>query len=279
MTSPTPSGLGPAAPVAVVVGAGAMGMAAARRLGERHRLILADRDEPHLQRQSEALRAEGHDVVGVACDVVDPAAVARLAAATAQRGPLRVLAHVVGLSPSMADWRTIMNVNLVGAALVHDAMLPLAVADAAAIFVASMAAQIAPPADDVTALLDRPLEPGFSERLEAALREPPTPALAYQLSKFALVRMCQRNAAAWGARGARIVSLSPGLIASPMGALEFERQPMKHGLLQRTPLGREGGLLEIADALEFLASDRASFVSGIDLLVDGGLAAAMRHPA
>ena len=94
----------------------------------------------------------------------------------------------------------------------------------------------------------------------------------------ALIRMCQRRAATWGARGARILSLSPGLIATPMGALEFQNRPQKYTLLATTPIKREGTMLEIADAVEFLLSDRASFISGIDLLVDGGLAAAMRYP-
>ena len=75
-----------------------------------------------------------------------------------------------------------------------------------------------------------------------------------------------------GGLGARIVSLSPGLIATPQGAREFEKSAGKMKLYERTPLGREGTMLEIADAIEFLASDRASFISGTDLLVDGGLA-------
>jgi len=73
-----------------------------------------------------------------------------------------------------------------------------------------------------------------------------------------------------GERGARIVSVSPGLIATPMGAVEFGAQSPQAQMLARTPLQREGTMLEIADAVEFLASDRASFISGIDLLVDGG---------
>ena len=101
-------------------------------------------------------------------------------------------------------------------------------------------------------------------------------AKAYQLSKAALVRMCRDRAAAWGARGARIVSLSPGLIATPMGALEFAAQPEKRRLLPLTPLGREGTMVEIADAVEFLLSDRASFITGIDLLVDGGISTVLR---
>ena len=75
------------------------------------------------------------------------------------------------------------------------------------------------------------------------------------------------------------MSLSPGLIATPMGALEFRNRPQKYTLLATTPIKREGTMLEIADAVEFLLSDRASFISGIDLLVDGGLTAAIRYPA
>ncbi len=72
-------------------------------------------------------------------------------------------------------------------------------------------------------------------------------------------------------------SLSPGLIATPMGALEFERQPMKYDLLAATPITREGTMVEIADGVEFLTSSRASFITGIDLLIDGGVTAALRH--
>ena len=72
------------------------------------------------------------------------------------------------------------------------------------------------------------------------------------------------------------MSMSRGMIATPMGTLEYKHQPMKYEYLRRTPLGREGTMLEMADVVEFLASDRASFITGIDLLVDGGLTAALR---
>ena len=103
--------------------------------------------------------------------------------------------------------------------------------------------------------------------------------MSYMLSKFALMRMCRQQATAWGRRGARIVSLSPGLIASSQGALEFKNEPRKFDLLERTPLARQGSLLEIADTVDFLVSDRASFITGTDLLVDGGIAAALQPPA
>lgn len=265
--------------VALVVGGGGMGASVARRLGMRQRLIVADRDSDHLDRLITALRSEGYDARGVVCDVTDPADVAALARVVSATGPLAVLAHVVGLSPSMGDFRTIMAVNLVGARLVHDAILPLAIQGTAAVFVASLAAHVGPIDDALHAIMADPLAPAFLDTLESALGEPATSGLAYRLSKAALVRLCQREVSAWGGRGARIFSLSPGLIATPMGALEFERQPMKYDMLAATPLAREGTMLEVAMVLDFLTSRDASFISGIDVLVDGGLLAATRYPA
>src|SRR5439155_16307567 len=128
----------------------------------------------------------------------------------------------------------------------------------------------------IASLLNEPTRPDLVDRLRAALGEgQATPEAAYQLSKWAVNSFCRRNVRAWGERGARIVSLSPGLIATPMGALELEARPAKQRLLEQSPFRREGTMLEIADAIEFLVSDRASFISGTDLLVDGGVAAAI----
>jgi NAD(P)-dependent dehydrogenase (short-subunit alcohol dehydrogenase family) len=265
-------------PLALIVGAGGMGMAAARRLGERNRVLLADIDEARAEAGAAALRGDGYDASAIGCDVTDPESVAAFAHHAGTLGPIRAIAHVAGLSPSMADWQTIMRVNLLGVHHVVDTFLPLAGQGTAVVLISSLAGHmLAEPAQDVIALLDAPRQPDFIERLGTALGATMTPQLAYQLSKYALMRLCRQRASAWGARGARIVSLSPGLIATPMGALEFERQPLKYDLLARTPIQREGTMLEIADAIEFLASDRASFISGTDLLVDGGIAAVLRH--
>lgn len=268
----------PELPSAVVIGVGHMGLAIARRLGERHRLLLTDIDAALLDTVATTLRDEGHSVEVHRCDVTSASSVSELAAWASTHGPMHVLAHVVGLTPSMADWRRIMEVNLVGPALTSKAFLPLAGDRTAAVFISSLAAHMAPEDPRATPLLDEPLQPGFLDRLEAALGEAPATTTSYMLSKAALVRMCRRQAAAWGARQARIVSLSPGLIASRQGLLEFKNQPMKVQLLDRTPLGRQGSLLEIADAVAFLVSQQASFITGTDLLVDGGISAALRHP-
>lgn len=267
----------PALPTAVVIGAGNMGLAIARRLGRNHRLLLADIDADHLDRVAIGLRDEGHAVEVERCDVCSASSVADLAAWVSTHGPMRVLAHVVGLTPSMTDWRRIMHVNLIGPALTSAAFLPLASDATAAIYIASLAAHMAPEDERMARILDEPLRPELLDRIEAALGEAPTTNLSYMLSKAALVRMCRRQAPAWGRQQARIVSVSPGLIASTQGALEFAHQPKKLELLKRTPLARQGSVLEIADAVAFLASDEASFITGTDLLVDGGVSAALRH--
>jgi NAD(P)-dependent dehydrogenase (short-subunit alcohol dehydrogenase family) len=159
---------------------------------------------------------------------------------------------------------------------VSETLLARATTGSAAILISSLAGHNFQPTAEVGALLRDPADPALVEKLTAALGAgQATPQLAYVLSKWALMAYVRREAARWGEKGARIVSLSPGLIATPQGALEFEKSAGKLKLYERTPLKREGTMLEIADAIEFLASDRASFISGTDLLVDGGLSGAL----
>lgn len=116
----------PDLPIALVVGAGGMGMSTARRLGQSHRIVLASLTAAKMAQREAALREDGIDATGVQCDVTDAASVARLAAFVAEKGPLRTLAHVAALSPSMGDWRTILSVDLIGVANIERAMLDLA---------------------------------------------------------------------------------------------------------------------------------------------------------
>ena len=270
----------PDLPIAVVIGGGGMGMSTARRLGQHCRIVLASLSADKNPQREAALKEDGIDAVAVQCDITDAASVAELARFVRARGRLRTLAHVAALSPSMGDWTTLMKVNLVGAKLIELAMLELAEPHTAAIFVSSLAGhRHEAPSDEVIKVLDDPLAPDFLPKLEALVAEADS-RTAYTLSKTALNRMCRQRAAAWGRKGARIVSMSPGLIATPMGALEFRTgtREIKLGLLAKTPLGREGTMIETADAIEFLASDRASFITGTDLLVDGGVNAAVTFP-
>jgi NAD(P)-dependent dehydrogenase (short-subunit alcohol dehydrogenase family) len=98
-----------------------------------------------------------------------------------------------------------------------------------------------------------------------------TSEAAYAFSKRAVIRYCELAAPRWGARGARIVSISPGVIGTPMGKQEMEDKPIMKQMVAATPLQREGVADDIAGGVEFLCSDAASFISAIDLRIDGGM--------
>ena len=155
---------------------------------------------------------------------------------------------------------------------------PLARAGTAAVLVASQAGHFARDGAiaGLTALLDDPLAPDLVERIAALDDGLMTPGGAYGGSKYGVMRLAEREAAAWGAAGARIVSLSPGIIDTGMGQQEYAQQPFMATMVERTPLGRMGRDDEIASAVGFLCSEAASFVTGTDLLVDGGSTQAVR---
>lgn len=267
----------PEQPLAVVVGAGAMGMVIARRLGQQHRLLLVDVNQQKLDEQVALLSDEGIRTEGLVCNITVPDDVGLLADQVKSRGGFKALVQVAALSPSMADWRSIMSVNLVGAVNVLDALLASTGNGSAAVVISSMSAHLGQIDGEAAALLSDARSPNFLDQLERHFGEAMTPALSYMLSKYQLNRMVEVLSIAWGQKGARIVSVSPGLIATPMGNLEFEKNPGKHRLLQRTPLQRQGNMQEIADAVDFLVSPRASFITGVDILVDGGTVAALKH--
>jgi NAD(P)-dependent dehydrogenase (short-subunit alcohol dehydrogenase family) len=251
--------------VAVVTGAGSgMGRCCVERLrGTADHLVTVD---------VRPVELEG--TVGVVCDVSDPADVARLAERVSELGSFRALAHAAGISPTMADARRILDVDLVGTERLLRAFEVLVQPGSAAVCFSSLAAyQIAPfaePAHDV--LLDDPLAPEFLDRMVGVTDDT---GYAYSLAKRGVVRACARASVRWGARGGRVNSLAPGLIDTPMGRQELEQQPAMQSMLESVPLARLGEADEVAAVAAFLLSDDASYVSGIDLLVDGAIVPGM----
>jgi NAD(P)-dependent dehydrogenase (short-subunit alcohol dehydrogenase family) len=213
--------------------------------------------------------------VGASCDVADPQAVQALVARVRELGPFRALAHAAGISPTMADSRRVFEVDLVGTQLLLDAFEDLVVPGSAAVCFASSAAyQVGPFVDaDQEALISDPLAPDFLDRAAIAIADS---GFAYALAKVGVIRAVGRAAVRWGRRGGRVNSVSPGLIDTPMGRQELAQQPMMKEMLDRTPLGRLGQPREVAAVVAHLVSHAASFVSGIDVLVDGGMVHGMK---
>jgi NAD(P)-dependent dehydrogenase (short-subunit alcohol dehydrogenase family) len=255
-----------------------MGAAVGRRLGAGRTVVLADVNRPAVDAVAAALSADGYLVEPYAVDVADAASVVTLADAAAQLGPVRTLVHTAGLSPALAAAEAVLRVDLVGTALILDAFASVIAAGGAGVFIASMAGTMA--------ALDPALERRLATTPAAELLALPEvaaindPGAAYVLAKRGNQVRVKAAAAAWGRRGARVNSISPGIIATPMGSAELAGSSGEtmRGMIQASATGRLGTPEDIAAAVDFLASPGASFITGTDLLVDGGAVSSLTYP-
>lgn len=271
------------ATVGIATGAGrGMGLACARRMAALvDTLVLVDLDEVSVTAAAQELAASGPGAKAepFVLDVTDRDGLDRLAARVGGLGTLRAVAHAAGISPTMADWRRILTVDLVGTAMLAEVLRPLATTGTAMVCFASMAPLLggAGPAPAVAEVLDDPLDEQFLDRLRDALGPAvEDTGMAYAWAKHGVHRFVRREAVRLGAARARICSVSPGIIDTPQGQQEAASHPTMATLVQQTPLGRQGQADEVAAVVAFLLSAEASFVNGTDILIDGGVCAAVR---
>ncbi|MDQ2648884.1 MAG: SDR family oxidoreductase [Actinomycetota bacterium] len=258
----------------VVLGAGSgMGAAVAARLsrGDR-RLLLADID---LGAAEATAREVGGGAEAVRCDLTSVDDVTALAASI---GELGAFVMTAGLSPTMASGERIYEVDLVAPARLLPILEPTLGSESVGVLFASMAGHMVPPSAEIDPLLDEPLDPGFLAALRAAGLPPDDPTLAYAIAKRGLIRLTRRTSVAWAARGARLLSVSPGIIDTPMGRAELAEQSMMAGMIEATQLGRLITADEIADVVAFLVGPAARAITGTDVLVDSGGVAALIGP-
>lgn len=269
--------------VAIVTGAaGGIGAAIARLLGRTHRMVLNDVNLAQLDALLAALTDEGYQVVAVPGDLADPGVAEALAESCKIEGNLRSIVNAAGLSPVQADWQSIISANAIGPVRLLDTVEPLLGPASACIMVASVAGHLGYVDDVADALLADALQPGILEALEprlagmVAAHGGTMQGHAYSLAKRSILTLCEQRAIAWGAKGARIVSLSPGLVWTPMGRREAASGARAQALVDATPAGRWGTAMDIATTAEFLLSDVAGYITGSDIRVDGGAVAALR---
>lgn len=279
------------APMALVVGCGDMGMGCARAIGRRHPLLLVDIDRGRLEACVAALDHDGYEVSGLQCDIADPDQVAELGSRLAAGPGVKVIAHVAAIANNGAGWRRVIEVDLVAAERIAQAVGPSLVAGAAAIFISSTGAQRCPRDEALLTLLDEPSRPDLCDRIRDLAGRELNFLEAYFMAKRGVNRLVERLAVSWGPRTIRVLSVSPGLIDSTMGRTGGSSIPIYsagHGPRLGTreekaaievPLGRQGTVLEVVSVVDFLASQAASFLSGVDIPVDGGSGAFWRSVA
>lgn len=271
-------------PVAIITGAaGGMGRSIARLLGHGQRLVLNDISSESLEALAQSLRQDGVCVETLAGDLSKQGVAEALAALVGSTGRLRTVVNAAGLSPIQAEWPAIVSANAIGPARLLAAVEPLLECGTACVMIASVAGHLGPRDRTAETLLASPLQAGLENLLEprlSALAQADGGTMeghAYSLTKRAIIRLCEERAVEWGRSGARIVSLSPGMIWTPMGRREAQAGRRAQALVDATPAGRWGTPMDIALTVQFLVSEAASYISGSDIRVDGGAVAAMRE--
>ncbi len=247
-------------------------------LEQGYQLVLADLPSAGFDEFSRRLAERGAEVSSYSLDVTDANSIADLAAALQQSGGVEAIVHTVGISPNMADWKRIVEIDLVGTAKFLEAVRPGLVAGGVALCISSSSGYMCPANAKLEQVLANPLAADMYQQLTTLENNPlENPGLAYSYAKRALQRFVAARSGAWGGEGKRLLSLSPGLISTEMGQLEYEASKNFAAMKKQIALGRLGKPEEIASTALFLVSEQASYITGCDILVDGGLIAGFRQ--
>jgi NAD(P)-dependent dehydrogenase (short-subunit alcohol dehydrogenase family) len=265
--------------VIVVIGSGGIGMAIARRQGIGKTVLLADFNENILKSAADELRGASYAVQTHFVDVASRESVRKLASFAATLGNVMQVINTAGLSPNMAPVEKVLKVDLYGAAVVFDEFEEVISAGGSGLIISSMAGHMMPaltPEQDkalaftpTEELLDLPFLNGDAI---------PNTLVAYMIAKRANHLRVQASAMSWGSKGARVNSISPGIIVTPLARHELESEigDIYRAMVEASPVKRMAPPDEIALAAAFLLGPDAGFITGSDLLIDGGVIAAMR---
>lgn len=264
--------------VIVITGTGGMGLACARRLGAGHKLLLCDFNEQLLASVAEELNEAGYDVSTIKTDVSNRESVNETARKAAELGVIQAVIHTAGLSPSMAGVERILAVDLIGTARMIEAFEAYLSPGTVGVFLSSSSSYLG---QELTQEQKQKIVSLSADDLVDYL---PTLAIkdtnaAYVASKKANRLQVAAAAVRWGKKGARIMSVSPGVISTPMGKKEQQTATTINYMVENTPAQRIGTAEDIAAVIEFILSPAGSFLNGSDILVDGGVTAFLHTAA
>lgn len=263
--------------VMLLIGAGQIGLAIARRMGAGKKIIIGDKSLINAQSTTKIMREAGFDATASETDLASRASIVNTIATAQKYGAITTLINAAGVSPSQASIETILQVDLYGTAVLLEEVGKVIKAGGAGITISSQSGhRLAALGAGIDAqLATTPAE----ELLKLEVLQPQNikdTLHAYQLAKRCNVKRVMAEAVKWGHKGARINSISPGIIVTPLALDEFNgpRGEFYKNMFAKCPAGRPGTADEVANVAELLLSRQGAFITGADFLIDGGATAA-----
>lgn len=262
--------------VMLLTGAGQIGMAIARRMGYGKKIVVGDKRVENAEAVCKIMTEAGFDAVPMEMDLSSRADIKNMIAEGQKYGAIKMLINAAGVSPSQAPVEAILKVDLYGTAVLLEEVGKVIAPGGVGVTISSQSGHRMPQltADEDRALAVTPAE----ELLGLPLLQPENirdTLHAYQLAKRCNEKRVMAEAVNWGARGARVNSISPGIIVTPLALDEFNgpRGDFYKNMFAKCPAGRPGTADEVANVAELLMSAKGAFITGADFLIDGGATA------
>lgn len=263
--------------VILLTGAGQIGLAIARRMGHGKKIVVSDKNINNAQTVTKIMTEAGFDAVAVEADISSRKSILNMIAAAQKYGEIAMLINAAGVSSSQASVETILKVDLYGTAVLLEEVGKVIKAGGTGVTISSQSghrmAALGAETDEQLAVT--PAE----ELLQLEVLKPANikdTLHAYQMAKRCNVKRVMAEAIKWGVKGARINSISPGIIVTPLALDEFNgpRGEFYKNMFAKCPAGRPGTADEVANVAELLLSQQGAFITGADFLIDGGATAA-----
>lgn len=262
--------------VMILTGAGQIGMAIARRMGYCMKIIIGDKNIDNAKAICDTMNKAGFDAVPFEMNLASRKSILSLIAEAQRYGEIAMLVNAAGVSPSQASIETILKVDLYGTAVLLEEVGKVIKEGGVGVTISSQSGHRMPaltPEEDEQ-LATTPTEELLSLEMlqEGNIRDT---LHAYQMAKRCNVKRVMAESVKWGAKGARINSISPGIIVTPLAIDEFNgpRGDFYKNMFAKCPAGRPGTADEVANVAELLMSSKGTFITGSDFLIDGGATA------